>query len=147
MEPKHPCADCPIHAKPPDDRPAIIREADARETGPRFLGLPDRWFEAPGPKWRCAAGHVSTMYLKSEKAGATCLGCLPAIEPVWLTFPEDFEPEWEATDPGAIFYCPKCHWQDRRDRCFTERGLLACPKCRIPGDLIRPPKPTKPSTA
>ena len=67
------------------DRPRIIKEADAKETGERFMGLPDRWFDSP--RWRCRNGHVSIRYLKSEAVGADL--CLACGEYVWLTFPED----------------------------------------------------------
>jgi len=70
------------------DRPRSIKEADAKETGPRFLGLPDRWYE--NPRWRCREGHVSIRYLKAEGIGDLCLAC---GEYVWLTFPEDKEEE------------------------------------------------------
>jgi hypothetical protein len=70
----------------PQMRPQIIEEADKKETGPRFLGLPDRWYEDPA--WRCSNGHVSKRYLKSEEDGAICLAC---YSKVWLTFPEDKE--------------------------------------------------------
>ncbi len=65
-------------------------ECIAKEDGPFFCGLPDRWFESPGPKFRCPNNHVSTMYLKSEMEGDLCLGC---YQPVLLTFPEDDEEE------------------------------------------------------
>lgn len=68
-------------------RPQVIAEADAKETGPRFMGLPDRWFEPPGPRWRCANGHTMEWYIKSERLGySKCTSC---DSPVWLTFPED----------------------------------------------------------
>lgn len=68
-------------------RPARIEEADAKETGTRFMGMPDRWLD--DPTWRCANGHVSKRYLKSEELGrAACLECRAQI---WLTFPEDDE--------------------------------------------------------
>lgn len=69
-------------------RPQVIADADAKETGPRFMGLPERWFEL-GPRWRCANGHVSGSYIKSERLGySKCPAC---DSPVWLTFPEDKE--------------------------------------------------------
>lgn len=68
-----------------DKRPQIIIDADAKEKGERFMGLPCRWYDA-GPKWRCANGHVSTRYLKSEESGNVCLACHGQL---WLTFPED----------------------------------------------------------
>ncbi len=54
-----------------------------------FMDLPDRWYEKPGPKWRCSNGHVSVRYLKSERLGYNA--CLECFEPVHLTFPEDEE--------------------------------------------------------
>lgn len=68
-------------------RPQIVIEADAKELGPRFLGLPERWYDE-GPKWRCETGHVSTRYLKCEEDGNVCLACR---KPIYLTFPEDEE--------------------------------------------------------
>jgi hypothetical protein len=68
-------------------RPQVIIEADEKETGPRFMGLPDRWYD--NPTWRCENGHVSKRYLKSEKYnGNVCLACFSSV---WLTFPEDKE--------------------------------------------------------
>jgi len=58
----------------------------AQETGPRFLGVPDRWFDAR--KLRCVNDHVSRTYLKSELHGSLCLAC---GEPVYLSYPEDEE--------------------------------------------------------
>ncbi len=69
------------------ERPAIIVAADAKETGPRFLGLPERWLD--DPHWRCPNGHVSTRYLKSEELGRdACLECRGVL---WTTFPEDMD--------------------------------------------------------
>lgn len=68
-------------------RPAVIDEADAKETGSRFLGLPERWMDAKPVLWRCEKGHVSRRYLKSDElGGAVCLSCKSFV---WLTFPED----------------------------------------------------------
>ena len=75
-----------------DTTPQIIKDAlnAAKAAGEEFfMGLPDRWYESPGPKWRCENGHVTTMYLKSERLGYNaCLagGC---NKPVFLTCPED----------------------------------------------------------
>lgn len=55
--------------------------------GETFLGVPDRWLEPPGPKYRCMNGHVSRRVLKSEAAGRDlCLACHGRLT---LTFPED----------------------------------------------------------
>lgn len=62
------------------------------EGGPLFMRIPDRWYEKPGPKFRCTNGHVSTSVLKSSLHGDLCLGCM---EHVLMTFPEDVD------DPGA----------------------------------------------
>lgn len=71
--------------------PLVIVEADAKETGNRFSGRPERWWN--DPHWRCENGHVSTRYLKSEELGTdVCLSCRGWI---WLTFPEDKD------DPGT----------------------------------------------
>lgn len=50
-----------------------------------FMGIPERWLI--DPHWRCANGHVSTRYLKSEEKGmALCLACQ---EPVRLVQREE----------------------------------------------------------
>lgn len=68
-------------------KPEIITKAFALESGPLFQGLPVRWLE--NATWRCAKGHVSKRYLKSEVLGmGVCLACLGQL---WLTFPEDVE--------------------------------------------------------
>lgn len=69
------------------ERPQVIADADAREEGPRWLGLPERWMDPPGPRWRCANGHTSGWYIKSEELGYSKCPCCDS--PVWLTFPED----------------------------------------------------------
>ncbi len=61
------------------------KERIAEEPGPRFLGMPDRWFE-PHALYRCTQGHVSRTILKSERHGDRCLAC---HQPVVLTFNED----------------------------------------------------------
>jgi hypothetical protein len=61
-----------------------------REGGPLFMGIPDRWYDAPGPRLRCTQGHVSRCVLKSEERGDLCLACQ---EPVLMTFPEDVDGE------------------------------------------------------
>lgn len=57
-------------------------EADAG--GEMFLGVPDRWFELPGPKYRCVNDHVSKRVLKSVTD--LCVECQGRLA---LTFPED----------------------------------------------------------
>jgi hypothetical protein len=80
------------------ERDAIIalrarRETDAaRETGPRFMGIPDRWYGPPGPLFRCTSGHVSRAVLKSTEHGDVCLACGSSC---LMTFPEDVD------DPGS----------------------------------------------
>lgn len=64
-------------------------EAERLAGGKMFRGLPDRWYESPGPQWRCENGHVSKMYPKSEAYGASL--CLKCFTRVVLTFPEDHE--------------------------------------------------------
>lgn len=75
-------------------------EEELRAGAEEFMGLPDRWYEKPGPKWRCPNDHVSTMYLKSEKLGGdVCLAGTengPCLEFVCLTFPEDVDGPLEA---------------------------------------------------
>ena len=55
-------------------RPLCIIEAAAKETGPRFHGVPERWFEEP--RWRC------------EKGQRIAPGCVLA----WMPMPEPFKP-------------------------------------------------------
>jgi hypothetical protein len=45
--------------------------------GPKFLNIPDEWFETP--HWYCNNGHVNSMYLKSEVKGALCLKCQESV--------------------------------------------------------------------
>lgn len=53
------------------------------------MGLPDRWYELPGPKFRCPNGHISRRVLKSEaRGGDLCLACHKFVI---LTHPEDSE--------------------------------------------------------
>lgn len=64
---------------------------ELKDGAEEFMGLPDRWYEKPGPKWRCRNGHVSTTYLKSEELGGNvCLACRAFVH---LTFPEDEDGE------------------------------------------------------
>ena len=60
------------------------------EGGPLFMGIPDRWYEEPGPRFRCLSGHVSSNYLKSELRGDLCLDSR-CMEPLIMTFPEDVD--------------------------------------------------------
>lgn len=60
------------------------------EGGPLFMGIPDRWYEAPGPKFRCLNGHVSTCVLRSEQRGDLCLDSR-CMAPLIMTFPEDVD--------------------------------------------------------
>ncbi len=53
---------------------------------PIFMGIPDSWYENPGPKFRCAEGHVNNSVVKSEVVGDCCLTC---NGPVLMTFPND----------------------------------------------------------
>lgn len=65
-----------------------------------FLGIPEVWYEKPGPKYRCVNDHVSTMILKSEGLGRdACLECMGAMV---MTFPEDKDgPAPEHMIPGS----------------------------------------------
>lgn len=68
----------------------------AKESGPVFMGLPDRWYDTP--HWRCQRGHVSTHVLRSEERGCSlCLGCKTRVV---LTAPEDRE-EQNDVSPGV----------------------------------------------
>ncbi len=70
--------------------------AMATETGPFFMGLPDRWFD--DVTWRCTNGHISKCFLKSEVKGDLCLACGAAV---LITFPEDVE------DTASSFHQPR----------------------------------------
>lgn len=56
------------------------------EEGPHFMGIPDRWFEPPGPKYRCGNGHVSKCILRCDGRGDRCIACYANVR---MTFPED----------------------------------------------------------
>jgi hypothetical protein len=64
------------------------RDAEAEAGAPMFMGIPDRWYELPGPKYRCENGHVSSRVLKSERGRDSCLACGGRL---LMTFPEDDE--------------------------------------------------------
>lgn len=71
----------------PVARPEIISEADAKEGGPRWYGIPSRWMDSGN--LRCSAGHVMRVHasITSDKfKGMVCAVC---GNPVWITFPED----------------------------------------------------------
>ena len=74
-------------------RPQIIKDADAKEIGERFMGLPVRWLDAKPVLFRCEneKGHVSRWYVKSERLGYNA--CPACEKPVWTTFPEDKDDE------------------------------------------------------
>ena len=67
------------------ERIFALRAKCAEQGELMFLGIPDRWCEKPGPKYRCINNHVSTYILLSE-TGDRCLECQ---EFVFITFPED----------------------------------------------------------
>lgn len=54
-----------------------------------FMGIPERWYDKPGPLYRCENEHISRMLLKSEAKGMTV--CLDCYGPVLMTFPEDVD--------------------------------------------------------
>jgi hypothetical protein len=57
-----------------------------RNGEPMFMGIPDSWYEDPGPKFRCSGDHVTNFVVKSEVVGDYCSVC---HEPVLMTFPGD----------------------------------------------------------
>lgn len=57
------------------DRLVIWRDSKIR--GELFMGLPDAWYEHP--TWACENGHISHLYLKSERLGDVCLACRKPI--------------------------------------------------------------------
>lgn len=74
----------------PEELTAFISVKISEEDGHIFMGHPDRWYEPPGPKWRCRNDHVSSHYLRTGPFGPVCLGCPPTgRSQLWLTFPED----------------------------------------------------------
>lgn len=66
---------------------ARLQKKELDAGGEKFLGVPGRWLDPPGPKHRCPNEHVSKMTLKSEKYGGSL--CLACHEDLFLTFPED----------------------------------------------------------
>jgi hypothetical protein len=57
-----------------------------------FLGIPDDWYEKPGPKYRCQNGHVITGVHKSEVHGDLCYKCgFDNLVSVYMTYPEDVD--------------------------------------------------------
>lgn len=91
---------CPLHASdsPHGESLAVLLRAIAdEETGPTFMGWPDRWWDAHTV--RCLYGHVSTRTLKSTPLlRNVCIACHGskgrAEHHDWalhLTFPEDHD--------------------------------------------------------
>lgn len=64
----------------------FVDSAIARGETEWWFGKPDAWFE--NPTWRCASGHVSKVFLKSEERGDLCLACQMSVQ---LTDPSDTE--------------------------------------------------------
>ena len=58
-----------------------------------FLGIPDRWYEKPGPKYRCENEHVSRTILIGDR-GDRCMAC---DGPVMMTFPDDTDGPLDVT--------------------------------------------------
>ncbi len=69
---------------PAKARPLDIQQADHAERGPRWFGLPKRWFDAG--RVRCEQGHVMQAHTTNQISGMTCIVCGSTV---WLTFPED----------------------------------------------------------
>lgn len=90
----------------------------AMEPGSRFMGIPDRWYEEPGPLFRCTGGHVSSCVLRSEQRGDLCLECGSLV---LMTFPEDVD------DPSA---CEDCDGDGKvRDPAPDAPGALPTTRC------------------
>ena len=62
----------------------LKEEVSASES---FLGVPERWLD--DPTWKCANGHISKRYLKSEALGQNV--CLECRTPVRLCDPNEQE--------------------------------------------------------
>jgi hypothetical protein len=75
-----------------ESRILALRAKCAARGDRMFLGIPDFWFEKPGPKFRCMNDHVSGFILKSEERGDLCLECQ---ESVLMTFPDDKDGEFD----------------------------------------------------
>jgi len=77
-----------------DDLLILRGELIASEPGPRFMAIPERWYDE-GPLFRCTSGHVSSRVLKSEELGRyACLAGTPkgqCLAHVVITFPEDVD--------------------------------------------------------
>lgn len=63
-----------------------LRKKEEENGSKMFLGIPDFWFEKPGPKYRCQNDHVSRTILKTDGNGDRCLACGGNV---LMTFPED----------------------------------------------------------
>lgn len=64
-----------------------VRGEEAAKGAPMFMGIPDAWYEKPGPRYRCINDHVSSTVLKSEGLGRDA--CLECFGELVMTFPED----------------------------------------------------------
>lgn len=66
----------------------VLKKIEFNEFGITLInGIPERWMDYPGPKYRCPNGHVSkTILRRSEGPRDACLECFEAVR---MTFPED----------------------------------------------------------
>lgn len=95
----------------------ILRAIADAESGPFFLGHPDRWYD-PHPLYRCPNGHVSKWYVKMGPAGRNaCPGCHEAVH---LTFNEDTDgPIANRRVCAALFFAAGNHWPRRSPLSWT----------------------------
>jgi hypothetical protein len=93
------------------------RDAEAKRLGASgeqmFMHLPDAWFA--NPHFMCANGHVSTMILKCEEDGDTCLAC---YTPVLLGPPDLSEEALTEMVNAPLEPADEATWQARYARLF-----------------------------
>lgn len=97
-----------------------LRQRCAERGEKMFLGIPDEWYDKPGPKYRCKNDHVSTCILKSEAKGCDC--CLACLSPVIMTYPQDEDGPWmepEDRIDQALIQADK-DFQERRQAAYDE---------------------------
>lgn len=73
-----------VKVMPAKRMPKDIADAINSSSGPRWFGIPKRWFDAG--RLRCEQGHVCSAHTTNEISGMTCIICGSTV---WLTFPED----------------------------------------------------------
>lgn len=83
----------------PVTRPEVVAEADAKEVGPRWYGIPSRWMDSGN--LRCSDGHVMRGHGTIKTAKYNGMVCAVCGKNVWITFPEDKSTGEKATEVAA----------------------------------------------